>query len=88
MNKPKQTHRIKSSYIREILQAATNPEFISLAGGLPAESSFPNQQLLNAASQVLNNPGALQYSITEGEPELRQWIANYLSAEMAQILVA
>ncbi|MBL4890198.1 MAG: PLP-dependent aminotransferase family protein, partial [Candidatus Lindowbacteria bacterium] len=60
---------------------------ISLAGGLPAESSFPMQKLLDATSSVLKGPGALQYSITEGEPELRQWIANHLGAEITQILV-
>ncbi len=79
--------KLKPSYIREILQAATNDEVISLAGGLPAETSFPYEQLRKAASIVLTDPTALQYSITEGEPELRQWVATYLDADINQILI-
>ncbi len=71
---------LKPSYIREILEAATNAETISLAGGLPATNSFPAARIRDAASKILEDPGALQYSTTEGEPELRHWIADSLSA--------
>lgn len=33
--------QIKSSYIREILAAASDKNVISLAGGLPDEETFP-----------------------------------------------
>jgi 2-aminoadipate transaminase len=51
---------------------------ISLAGGLPAPDSFPVEELREAFDQVLSAQGsrALQYSLTEGEPGLRAWIAE------------
>ncbi len=72
---------VQPSYIREILQAATSAEMISLAGGLPATSSFPTERMREAVSIILDDPTALQYSTTEGEPELRHWIAESLNIE-------
>jgi len=80
-------HTIKPSYIREILQAATNTEVISLAGGLPAESSFPVEIFREATSRLLDDPTALQYSTTEGEHALRHWVAKRHKAESSQILI-
>ncbi|MBV1932436.1 MAG: PLP-dependent aminotransferase family protein [Porticoccaceae bacterium] len=74
-------HLVQPSYIREILHAATSPEMISLAGGLPATSSFPTERMREAVSVILDDPTALQYSTTEGEPELRRWIAESLNSE-------
>lgn len=87
MNDLNPAHKTRPSYIRNILQAATNSEMISLAGGLPAESCFPIEKFHEAVSRVLADPSALQYSGTEGEPELRQWLANYLNTESARILI-
>jgi 2-aminoadipate transaminase len=71
----------KPSYIRTILQAATEPGVISLAGGLPSEENFPLELLQQASASVLSDPQALQYGITEGEPNLREWIVNSMSTE-------
>lgn len=73
--------RIKSvpkSFIREILKVTTQPDVISFAGGLPNSELFPVDQIEKACSAVLkeNGPKALQYSSTEGDIGLRQWIAN------------
>ena len=73
--------QMRSSEIREILKVAVNPEIISLAGGLPAPETFPVGAISEAAEQVLAQEGAsaLQYSTTEGDTELRQWIASRMA---------
>ena len=69
--------RITSSAIRDLLDVASRPGVISLAGGLPAPSSFPSALLADAvAAELRADPGgALQYSTTQGEPALRSLIA-------------
>ncbi len=65
---------IKRSAIREILKLTQKPEVISFGGGLPSPESFPVEDLKNIVSEILeeDGPGALQYSATEGIPELRK----------------
>ncbi len=65
---------MKRSAIREILKLTQRPEVISFGGGLPAPESFPIEQLKEITTEILDNdgPGSLQYSATEGVPELRQ----------------
>jgi 2-aminoadipate transaminase len=66
-----------SSAIREILKLTQQPDVISFAGGLPAPEIFPVKELEQSCTNVLENAGeeALQYSVTEGVPLLRQEIA-------------
>jgi 2-aminoadipate transaminase len=70
---------VPRSFIRDILKVAVSPEIISFAGGLPNKKFFPVEALKESAMRILtNNPGsALQYSNTEGLPELREQIAGY-----------
>ncbi len=70
------------SMIREILKVTQRPEVISLAGGLPAAELFPLAELARAQARVIEERGAaaFQYSVTEGVPELRAWIAERMSA--------
>jgi len=74
--------RLKASAIREILKVTELPDFISFAGGLPAPELFPVRQFARACQTVLekDGPAALQYSVTEGFPPLREWICEYLYA--------
>nr|WP_279343192.1 PLP-dependent aminotransferase family protein [Fundidesulfovibrio terrae] len=69
---------VRRSYIREILKVTQNPEIISFAGGLPSPDHFPAEAFARAAADVLreNGPQALQYSITEGHPPLREFISR------------
>ena len=69
---------MKRSAIREILKLTQRPEIISFGGGLPAPESFPIEQLKEITTEILDNdgPGALQYSATEGVPELRQILVD------------
>ncbi len=74
------TRRLKNSAIRAILKVTENPETISFAGGLPAPSCFPVENVRSAFNEVLLEHGqaALQYSCTEGYYPLRQWISEHL----------
>ncbi len=68
--------RIGSSAIRELLALVDRPGVISLAGGLPSPELFPVDETRAVLDEVLRDPGALQYSSTEGDPALRAWIAE------------
>lgn len=70
------------SMIREILKVTQRPEVISLAGGLPAAELFPLAELSKAQDRVVAERGsmAFQYSVTEGVPELRSWVAQRMNA--------
>ncbi len=84
------TKRFRSGPIREILRATQVPERISFAGGLPAPELFPVADVAAAAARVaeIYGPVALQYSLTEGVPQLRTWLAERLSARMGVSLTA
>jgi len=76
----KRMRGLKASAIREILKVTEMPDVISFAGGLPAPELFPVEQFARACQEVLSEdgPAALQYSVTEGYPPLRQWVSEYL----------
>ena len=76
----KRMRGLKASAIREILKVTEMPDVISFAGGLPAPELFPVRQFGDACREVLETQGAeaLQYSVTEGYPPLREWISAYL----------
>lgn len=70
--------KAKASAIRELLKLVSKPEIISLAGGLPDPATFPKEQIKKISSEVIDKYGdkALQYGITEGIPELREWLGK------------
>lgn len=76
------TRGVTSSAIREILKVANRPDIISFAGGLPAPDYFPIEAMRAAADRVIAENGrtALQYAATEGVGELREHIAERISA--------
>lgn len=81
----------QSSPVRELLELATQPHIISLAGGLPAPETFDVEGLKDAFAAVLD-VRALQYSTTEGDPALRERLAGLmalrgLDADADEILV-
>ncbi len=67
---------VKASAIREIFKVANVPGMISFAGGMPAPESFAPAEIAEICADVLaNNPvAALQYSVSEGYPALREAI--------------
>ncbi|MHB8462971.1 MAG: hypothetical protein ACYDA1_10010, partial [Vulcanimicrobiaceae bacterium] len=80
------TARMRASTIREMLKVTGRPEVISFAGGLPAPELFPTQRIGDIAVEVMRERGAaaLQYSVTEGIPELREWVARWLTQRSGQ----
>ncbi|MCK5174818.1 MAG: PLP-dependent aminotransferase family protein [Planctomycetes bacterium] len=68
---------VPRSFIREILKVALDPSVISFAGGLPNRALFPVEALKEATSKVFDAHGrdVLQYSNSEGYPELRDYIS-------------
>ena len=64
---------LKPSAIREIFKYAADPEVISLSAGNPSPDAFPAKAIEEISAKVLKeNPiSVLQYSVTEGYPELR-----------------
>lgn len=81
------TKQMKRSSVREILKLTAKPEVISFAGGLPAPELFPVERIREATDTVLSERGqeVLQYSTSEGMPELRDLIARRLSNDQFKI---
>ena len=86
---------VRSSPVRDILKLTQRAEVISFAGGLPAPELFPAEMVAHAFQTALAPTvvaGALQYSTTEGDPELRDLLAGRfksrgLRADAGEILV-
>ena len=81
------TSHMKRSTIREILKLTTQADVISFAGGLPAPELFPVERVKQAADLALSEMGqaALQYSTSEGLPQLRELIAQRLSTDNLRV---
>ncbi len=78
------TSRMRASTIREMLKVTQQPDVISFGGGLPAPELFPTDHIAECTREVMRDVGAqaLQYSVTDGIPELRAWIAQRLTVKM------
>lgn len=74
--------RMNPSLLREILKVTELPGIISLAGGLPAPSTFPVDVMRTACDKVLRDHGeaALQYATSEGYGPLREWVAAHMNS--------
>ncbi len=70
-----------TSDIGDILKALSDPEILSLAGGLPAPELFPIDDIKLATALVLDREGrrALQYSSAYGDPRLREIVAKRMT---------
>lgn len=69
--------QVKSSYIREILAAASDNSVISLAGGLPDEKTFPIDLMKPTLESLANMPEVFQYGSTAGYEPLLQFLNGY-----------
>lgn len=69
--------------VGNILKVAGDPNIISFAGGLPAPELFPVEELKQVTDAVYDESGrqALQYSIANGDPELRDQIAKRMNKQ-------
>lgn len=77
--------RMAASEIRELLKLLDQPDIISFAGGIPDPALFPRAEIAQSFERILNDPEksavALQYSVSEGYPPLRAWIAGYMGRQ-------
>jgi 2-aminoadipate transaminase len=67
------------SYIMELISICQDPKIISFASGLPDNELLPLESVAAAAQDLLSTEegrSSLQYSITEGFPPLREFIAD------------
>ncbi|MFD3695724.1 PLP-dependent aminotransferase family protein [Streptomyces sp. NPDC058646] len=73
---------VEGSPLREILALTARPGIISFAGGLPAPELFDTEGLRAAYDAAFTDSArrALQYSTTEGAPELREIVAARAAA--------
>ncbi len=72
---------IPRSGIREILMAAQGRKIISFGGGVPHDSCVPLDTIADAFESVMSRYGAraFRYGASEGETELREYIAGWLN---------
>jgi len=73
---------VRASEIRELLKLLDQPDILSFAGGIPDPAMFPAERIQALYGEVLAESGAqaLQYSVSEGLPALRRWIAERMTA--------
>ena len=77
------------SPVREIFRKVDLSAICSFAGGYPAASTFPVDQIPSLAEKVLTKYGtkALQYGATQGVPELREVIARRYGVPVSQVQI-
>ena len=75
---------MRASTIREMLKATLQPDVISFGGGLPAPELFPTEAIAQCTREVMDEYGAraLQYTVTDGIPEMREWVAQRLTRRL------
>ena len=74
---------LKPSAIREILKFTSQPGYIPFSAGNPAPEAFPAADIarLSADLFAMHPIDALQYSITEGYPPLREHLTAYMKEQ-------
>ncbi len=77
------------SPVREIFRAVDLSSIYSFAGGYPDAATFPVEEIERLTTLVLEKYGAkaLQYSGTQGIPELREVIARRYGVPVENVLV-
>ena len=73
----------------DLLHDSANPTLISFAAGCPALDTFPFEEYQRIAQKVMKREGArvLGLAPTEGQPALRQALADRMEIEASKILV-
>ena len=75
---------VSGSAIREIFKMIAKPGMISFAGGNPALSALPDQQVAEIAREVLSRDGKtiLQYGATEGYAPFLESLKAYVERQL------
>jgi 2-aminoadipate transaminase len=76
---------MKTSEIREFFKLTEQPDVMSFAGGFPSADFFPMERVCEVMQDLIDEEGkyALQYGPTEGNLELRQYLAEKMTRENA-----
>lgn len=71
---------------QQFLAIGGRPDFISLAGGLPAAEFYPTEAIADAAASALARWGsqALEYGPVEGLPALRAHVAERITRQVGR----
>ncbi|MFJ9501157.1 aminotransferase-like domain-containing protein [Brevibacillus centrosporus] len=82
----KSVEALSSSAVREILKLTQGNQVLSLAGGLPAEDSFPIAEMREAFDRSFDlGAKALQYGLTDGYLPLREWVAERMKQKQMNV---
>ncbi|GIO09016.1 aminotransferase [Brevibacillus reuszeri] len=82
----KSVEALSSSAVREILKLTQGNQVLSLAGGLPAEDSFPIAEMREAFVRSFDlGAKALQYGLTDGYLPLREWVASRMKQKQMNV---
>ncbi|KKD57980.1 GntR family transcriptional regulator [Grimontia sp. AD028] len=84
----KSLQQTPSSYIREILAAASDKNVISLAGGLPDEKTFPIDLMKPTLETLSDMPEVFQYGATAGYTPLLNFLTDYFQLPDTHIAMA
>ncbi len=85
----RRTEFLKASEVRELLKLTDKNEIISFGGGLPAEESFPVEEMREICNEILEGDGvkSMQYAISEGHIGLRKIIAALMEKKGVNVSV-
>ncbi len=74
---------MKTSEIREFFKLTEQPDMMSFAGGFPSADFFPMGKVADVLQGLIEQEGkyALQYGPTEGNLELRTYLAEKMTRE-------
>jgi 2-aminoadipate transaminase len=74
---------MKTSEIREFFKLTEQPDMMSFAGGFPSADFFPMGKVTDVLQGLIEQEGkfALQYGPTEGNLELRAYLAEKMTRE-------
>lgn len=75
--------QMKTSEIREFFKLTEQPDVMSFAGGFPSAEFFPMEKIAEVLQELIAKEGraALQYGPTEGNQELRKYLAAKMTSE-------
>lgn len=76
----KRSETVHASQVRELLKIINNNDIISFGGGLPAEETFPIEEMKVVCNEVLEEQKgkSMQYSTSEGFDDLREIIVEIM----------
>lgn len=91
------TDSLSGTATREILKHTASKNVISFAGGMPATSCLPAQQIAQVTNEILSSSDSikvLQYGVTDGMASLKEaaipylkWYGNIDNLELSNLLV-